>query len=1451
MTYRTPTEEDMLNLFHDDGIMHESAFGPWPFPSFSPPASYGHPMTADTTLNMFNAGANMQSHPLTPIDQDSTALFPQYPYHPTPTSASLASPCNPDDLFDLYINFPQHCEPRRQQFNPTCVSKPALMPRLATITLQEPPHPWSASPDSFMPMSLLMPSSSFPDLPPATSSLPSPTPAASLDRDTSVSPSKRGKPTTTPTRPKAQRNALSASNRAYMMSVFNKTPMPCTSELTEIAEKVGITLRSSMTDPHVFRCVQCDEFVTAGECRFHSEASAATGREGDSLKVCGCQAGGCHLGTHRQAAHTDYKYSAFFAELNTLLDKQRILTTVEARETLVVVGVTDDMHPTHPNHLFLYATPNGRSHPRQTIRYFSADNLNFVSLRVSMAQLYDAGPRESVLKALHIVDESSHASVAAEWISNDIGGIIGIQVACKAATASASAAITNIYFSHEDNQFRLVSINVLSTFDAAPKIATHLSNTQRRMSKRLSREAGSRSPPPHKWGYVQDCVQCGTSFLESENFDHSCRFHTMENGSCCMRGTVPCASGRHRTEHHTEYSYAAYQSYLKDFFKHDHELFGRGCHADDLSFDPMLTLSLSCGITLPTHVSNPDKFFVFLKCGHDLNQQFLMLFDRADLMVDASSLDPVIRKYEDAVGNFAQVEWIMEDEEIIGVQMHVQSSTMQTPSITRVLFEFESWDAPTPICGTLAILSESHFGELAPPLNQPYPTLPSQTDTFVYHPPGSTLLGIPRPRPAQKFHPIAQHGCPLKLNFVSVDCFRSNPTQGGDQFLLIFDLVNRGQVAVEIQEFHCRWKLGGGEEWLRATISEDSVSRGGGGAGQILGDKWATVKLFVDVGPEWGGVARLGSLLFDVELVCVGGSTVSLTLEHTPDQIYTIPEPETPTHASILLESTTTHNTVILDIASTPTNDQDMFSISFLGRSTSVSLNQLRVAVITALRRPELGGVVPLFEESRVEVKCSVTAKAVVDSASRCVYAIRVDAVYEDVKAVRFFAVAPYGDAVLLDAERAGEVVEAKDAVEGLVAFEVVRGFVFRGEEGVRVGEERGFDGVEVDGKSDTDDVTENVDMCAIEERVGALVERQMNEFMAKMMAMMAPPPPPPPSVTQISVAVDQKLDLILSKLVQMDSRMQQLEQDHGYHKHEVSEKLETVVTSVENLAFVTEKSVQEAVTSMTVALEAYHFDPQEDETNAAEAFDDLARRLENVGISAQGLTESIQEMSALSDLADRLEAVAELASTDLHLPCRAIPASGSVDEGKLDRVLEALSARMEKMEHLSTIGDVVTSGFKQIVMKQTELDVDVRSSLARAAEASPSPSTRSEPIEMTEVVSKLNDLEARIEILPQVYREMMDSLLDRQTSTLVSSISEVRAPRSPVHSPAPRGLSPLSRQPTPTLMTPTPSETPAAAGKRSSYRIPAVPNMGIAVGLSKLTGRYNKRSSTDSDEAL
>ena len=77
---------------------------------------------------------------------------------------------------------------------------------------------------------------------------------------------------------------------------------------------------------------------------------------------------------------------------------------------------------------------------------------------------------------------------------------------------------------------------------------------------------------------ILSCVQCKSEYKESENGEGSCKYHTSKltgfhryTYSCCNANSpnyesalslTGCTKGRHRSEHHDEYTYSAYLSYM-------------------------------------------------------------------------------------------------------------------------------------------------------------------------------------------------------------------------------------------------------------------------------------------------------------------------------------------------------------------------------------------------------------------------------------------------------------------------------------------------------------------------------------------------------------------------------------------------------------------------------------------------------------------------------------------------------------------------------------------------------------------------------------------------------------------------------------------------------------------------------------------------------------------------
>lgn len=89
--------------------------------------------------------------------------------------------------------------------------------------------------------------------------------------------------------------------------------------------------------------------------------------------------------------------------------------------------------------------------------------------------------------------------------------------------------------------------------------------------------AGGQSKPKEPEA-ILTCVQCTSEYKESENGDGSCKYHTSKltgfhryTYGCCnasssnyesAKALAGCSKGKHRKEHHDDYTYSAYYSYM-------------------------------------------------------------------------------------------------------------------------------------------------------------------------------------------------------------------------------------------------------------------------------------------------------------------------------------------------------------------------------------------------------------------------------------------------------------------------------------------------------------------------------------------------------------------------------------------------------------------------------------------------------------------------------------------------------------------------------------------------------------------------------------------------------------------------------------------------------------------------------------------------------------------------
>ncbi|KAJ3201734.1 hypothetical protein HDU82_007898 [Entophlyctis luteolus] len=860
-----------------------------------------------------------------------------------------------------------------------------------------------------------------------------------------------------------------------------------------------------------------------------------------------------------------------------------------------------------------------------------------------------------------------------------------------------------------------------------------------------------------------------------------------------------------------------YAKYIKDFLDFDCKVFGKAT-SDDFSYSPPLTLYVSCGTTSGAHKYEKNAFFVNWKFGPNENNQCLRIFKRSDFSKLAKGENYIVKLNKIVL---LEASWIIDREMVSGVEMRVKSATAQSSGHVRVLFKVGAQDSL--VVTTIAILSESHFGELATPKGNllPYPSLPSEKSTFFATYGDAQLLGLPKPRAPQKFTQFCERNPPpLKLSLLSVDCFKCGASTSDvdpDAFLLTFDAVNFLPTPLEIEQVSVWWlprDAGVNGKWQSAKLIETTLNATSDKPKVISGNRWGTLKLFVEINTT--GIARLAPLLFDVELTVDGGTKISLTIEHTADQLFAIPGPETKSSRWMLLENPVTHAEAVLEVTKPGSSESAFIFRASSHSKLAATVSDLRHAVVRALKSPSLNGVVPMGNSSVASRDFSFTVSALVDVLCRRVYAFRVDAMCgpaegPSVRAVRFFTVPDYGDADVLNPVYAPKTSEATSPMSITDSdFTVQTGILWR--------EQSLIDFVPRVTTLPESYVQEQTSIRDIESKMTSVIEKQMAELFAKNA-----------SAFKTSLEKSNKLDVVLAKLTDIDTRISKVEAAQASRNAEVQRFVDTLAGKVDGLGLRIDENNRNILDSIhnSARSSAMGFTESSFDDESLTALDALARRLEAVGNTAGGMATSIGEAKSLASLAQRLEAIA---SSPMGGDKASLASKDSGTE-KLDAIVSALNQRMEKMEHLATINESVSSGIRQIIEKQAELNQDWRSASALSMTAEHGWSSTSRMSDNSEILAKLAELETRVNAMPQIYKTVVESSVQRQTVALTALMDKR-------NSGASDNTRSFSSSPTP--------------AKKSVYRlsVPTVPNMGISSGLSKLSGALRNRMSSGSGSA-
>ncbi|KAI8622263.1 hypothetical protein BC830DRAFT_1089891 [Chytriomyces sp. MP71] len=267
----------------------------------------------------------------------------------------------------------------------------------------------------------------------------------------------------------------------------------------------------------------------------------------------------------------------------------------------------------------------------------------------------------------------------------------------------------------------------------------------------------------------------------------------------------------------------------------------------------------------------------------------------------------------------------------------------------------------------------------------------------------------------------------------------------------------------------------------------------------------------------------------------------------------------------------------------------------------------------------------------------------------------------------------------------------------------------------------------------------------------------------------------------------------MLTKLTNLDSRLATLEQRQS---EPAPASAPAVVDSYsQGVQQATVEVMQEQVAELTASVEKLMALNEKTEAVLADAIDNLVWFL------------------------DQAQKKQDASATAAALPS---PVESEVDL-KMDRIgdaIRAMNARMENMEKMSTavIPDMVAKGLEQIAAKQKEFDDEVRSSLSVIGAAT----------QDADLLTKLHDLESKIESMPQMYIDTVALSLQKQTSSLMSVMDEI-----------------VKEQTEAITVTKAAVQSKRSSTVRAAVAaVPSIPDMGIASRISKLTSlALNRRS--------
>ncbi|KAJ3209179.1 hypothetical protein HDU67_006361 [Dinochytrium kinnereticum] len=550
------------------------------------------------------------------------------------------------------------------------------------------------------------------------------------------------------------------------------------------------------------------------------------------------------------------------------------------------------------------------------------------------------------------------------------------------------------------------------------------------------------------------CVQCGADYRESTNAEGGCGYHRKQVGMFgeiyeCCRDSTPCMRGKHRSSHHSDYTYSKYFEWVWSITENESQIQPLlYTLSQDHHFTSQRTgAEARIGILSASHPTHPSKVFVYLE-GMDQSDIFFKMFSKEDMEgVDPGAIIGETKRLREGFQDgesVASAKWIADEKEkvAIGVELYSKSSTAETPNTYQVYFSYKSPTSPIPTLDRIIPLSVSRFGERKlDPAATHYPRFPKTTLQKNSH-----SFTIPTPRPPEKFPCEARNGSLLSLRCLGVANFSP---RNNDRFVI--------EIAAENLDASAAICVTGAEVWwkMREFLDVEGETKEGLAWEKAVkinvGEVWnpseptkpfpctiqprGATKFLVIVDLEQPksleGVgfmrAILGPMLFDVDFTCVGDTSTSLIIENTftettIQQLFWSDLPDAPSTSTPLQICSRAHrslSTLKFWSEAPPPNptttdewNRTIASVAFMGGTRNITVGQLRNAVLKA---ESGGGVVQVVAEAQTRGDFVVKVIGLVDLGCRRVYGLMIKVLPREKKAeecwVGFLKVPEYGDA--------------------------------------------------------------------------------------------------------------------------------------------------------------------------------------------------------------------------------------------------------------------------------------------------------------------------------------------------------------------------------------------------------------------------------------------------------